>query len=66
MEKQDIDGLIEKLVIIPDTNILLYLYKCSFSTSSNIVELLTKVKDKMVVPYRVFDEYMLHKNEEQE
>ena len=65
MERQDIDALIDKIVIIPDTNILLYLYKCSFSTSNNLVTLFQKVKDKLVIPFRVHDEYEKHKYEEQ-
>lgn len=44
MEKSEIGTNIDKLVIILDTNILLYLYKCSFNASQNIVELFSKVK----------------------
>lgn len=33
MEKSEIGTNIDKLVIILDTNILLYLYKCSFNAS---------------------------------
>lgn len=65
MEKSNIPEIIDNLIIIPDTNILLYLYKCSFNSSQNIVELLNKVKDKIVVPYRVYEEYMAHKDNEQ-
>ena len=65
MEKSNIPEIIDNLIIIPDTNILLYLYKCSFNSSQNIVELLNKVKDKIVVPYRVYEEYMAHKDGEQ-
>lgn len=65
MKKQDVEKLINKLVIIPDTNILLYLYKCSFSTSKNIVVLLNKVKEKINIPFRVYEEYEDHKFEEQ-
>lgn len=50
MEKNEIGTNIDKLVIILDTNILLYLYKCSFNTSQNIVELFSKVKEKVVIP----------------
>ena len=65
MEKSKISEIIDNLIIIPDTNILLYLYKCSFNSSQNIVELLKKVKDKVVVPRRVYNEYLSHKDEEQ-
>lgn len=65
MERNKIPEIIDNLIIIPDTNILLYLYKCSFNTSQNIVELLKKVKDKVIVPRRVYSEYSLHKKEEQ-
>lgn len=65
MEKSNISDVIDSLIIIPDTNILLYLYKCSFNSSQNIVELLNKVKDKVLVPSRVYKEYMAHKDEEQ-
>lgn len=65
MEKNNIPEVIDDLIIIPDTNILLYLYKCSFNSSQNIAELLNKVKDKVVVPSRVYKEYMAHKDEEQ-
>lgn len=47
MEKSEIGTNIDKLVIILDTNILLYLYKCSFNASQNIVELFSKVKEKV-------------------
>ena len=49
MEKSEIGTNIDKLVIILDTNILLYLYKCSFNASQNIVELFSKVKEKVVL-----------------
>lgn len=65
MEKNEIATLIDKLIIIPDTNILLYLYKCSFNTSQNIVELLGKVKEKTIIPSRVYKEYLAHKDQEQ-
>lgn len=65
MEKNNIPEIIDNLIIIPDANILLYLYKCSFNSSQNIVELLKKVKDKVIVPSRVYKEYMAHREEEQ-
>ena len=65
MEKNDVAGIIDNLIIIPDTNILLYLYKWSFNASKNIVDLLNKVKDKVIIPSRVYKEYMAHKDEEQ-
>ena len=65
MEKGDIAGIIDKLVIVPDTNVLLFLYKCSFNANQNIIDLLNKVKDKVVIPSRVYKEYMSHKDEEQ-
>ena len=65
MEKSEIGTNIDKLVIILDTNILLYLYKCSFNASQNIVELFSKVKEKVVIPSRVYKEYLVHKDEEQ-
>lgn len=65
MERNDIGEIIDNIVIVPDTNILLYLYKCSFNTSQNIVELLNKVKEKMIIPSRVNEEYHSHKDEEQ-
>ena len=65
MEKNEIGTNIDKLIIIPDTNILLYLYKCSFNTSQNIAELFGKVKDKVVIPNRVYKEYLANKDEEQ-
>lgn len=65
MEKSRIPEIIDNLIIIPDTNILLYLYKCSFNSSQNIVELLKKVEDKVIIPRRVYSEYLLHKEEEQ-
>lgn len=65
MEKGDIAGIIDNLIIIPDTNILLYLYKCSFNASKNIVDLLNKVKDKVIIPNRVYEEYISHKDNEQ-
>lgn len=65
MEKSNIPEIIDNLIIVPDTNILLYLYKCSFNSSQNIVELLNKVKDKIFVPSRVYEEYMAHKDNEQ-
>lgn len=65
MEKSEIAAIIDKLIIIPDTNILLYLYKCSFNTSQNIVDLLGKVKEKVIIPSRVYKEYLTHKEEEQ-
>lgn len=58
-------GIIDNLIIIPDTNILLYLYKCSFNASKNIVDLLNKVKDKVIIPNRVYEEYISHKDNEQ-
>lgn len=65
MGKNEIATNIDKLIIIPDTNILLYLYKCSFNTSQNIVDLLGKVKEKIIIPSRVYKEYLNHKDEEQ-
>ena len=65
MEKSDIQGSIDNLIIILDTNILLYLYKCSFNASKNIVDLLNKVKDKVIIPNRVYEEYIFHKDNEQ-
>lgn len=65
MEKTEVATIIDNLIIIPDTNILLYLYKCSFNTSQNIADLLEKVKDKVVIPSRVYKEYLSHKDEEQ-
>lgn len=65
MEKNEIGTIIDKLIIVPDTNILLYLYKCSFNTSQNIVDLLGKVKEKIIIPSRVYKEYFNHKDEEQ-
>lgn len=65
MEKSDVYGIIDNLVIIPDTNILLYLYKCSFNASKNIVDLLNKMKDKVIIPNRVYEEYISHKDNEQ-
>lgn len=61
MEKNDLAGIIDNLIIIPDTNILLYLYKCSFNASKNIVDLLNKV----IIPNRVYEEYISHKDNEQ-
>ena len=65
MEKNEIGTIIDKLIIVPDANILLYLYKCSFNTSQNIVDLLGKVKEKIIIPSRVYKEYLNHKDEEQ-
>lgn len=65
MEKNDLAGIIDNLIIISDTNILLYLYKCSFNASKNIVDLLNKVKDKVIIPNRVYEEYISHKDNEQ-
>lgn len=65
MEKNDVAGIIDNLIIIPDANILLYLYKCSFNASKNIVDLLNKVKDKVIIPNRVYEEYISHKDNEQ-
>lgn len=65
MEKNEIGTIIDNLIIIPDTNILLYLYKCSFNTSQNIIDLLGKVKEKTIIPSRVYKEYLAHKDEEQ-
>lgn len=65
MEKGDIAGIIDKLVIMPDTNVLLFLYKCSFNANQNIIDLLNKVKEKVIIPSRVYKEYMAHKDEEQ-
>ncbi len=66
MEKNDVPGIIDNLIIIPDTNILLYLYKCSFNASKNIVDLLNKVRDKVIIPNRVYEEYISHKGSEQD
>lgn len=65
MEKNDVAETIKDLIIIPDTNILLYLYKCSFNASKNIVDLLNKMKDKVIIPNRVYEEYISHKDKEQ-
>lgn len=59
-------GIIDNLTIIPDTNILLYLYKCSFNASKNIVDLLNKVRDNVIIPNRVYAEYISHKGSEQD
>lgn len=56
---------INNILIIPDTNVLLYMYKCSFNTSQNISTLLAKVKENMIIPYQVYTEYLEHKDEEQ-
>ncbi|GFI32996.1 hypothetical protein IMSAGC013_04403 [Lachnospiraceae bacterium] len=66
MEKNDVPGIIDNLTIIPDTNILLYLYKCSFNASKNIVDLLNKMKDKVIIPNRVYEEYISNKGSEQD
>ena len=66
MEKGDIAGVIDNLIIIPDTNILLYLYKCSFNASKSIVDLLNKMRDKVIIPNRVYEEYLSHKGSEQD
>ncbi len=66
MEKNDVPRIIDNLIIIPDTNILLYLYKCSFNASKNIIDLLNKVKDKVIIPNRVYEEYISHKGSEQD
>ena len=65
MRKSEVHGIIDNLIIIPDTNILLYLYKCSFNASKNIVDLLNKMKDKVIIPNRVYEEYISHKDNEQ-
>lgn len=66
MEKNDVPEIIDNLTIIPDTNILLYLYKCSFNASKNIVDLLNKMKDKVIIPNRVYEEYISNKGSEQD
>ena len=65
MDKNNVGEILDDLLIIPDTNILLYLYKCSFNSNQNIVELLEKVKEKVIIPNRVYKEFLAHKDKEQ-
>lgn len=65
MQERDISEFIDKIILIVDTNVLLYLYKCSFNTSQNLVQLMNKVKDKIIVPWQVYKEYSSHKEAEQ-
>lgn len=65
MQECEIESFIDNVILIIDTNVLLYLYKCSFNTNQNLVQLLNKVKDKVVIPGQVYQEYLSHKHTEQ-
>lgn len=65
MQEREIKSFIDNGILIIDTNVPLYLYKCSFNTSQNLVQLLNKVKDKVVIPWQVYQEYLRHKHTEQ-
>ena len=65
MQKSEIADIIDDLVIILDTNVLLYLYKCSFNTSVSIISLFEKMKEQMLIPHRVYEEYLDNKDPEQ-
>lgn len=65
MQEREIKSFIDNVILIIDTNVLLYLYKCSFNTNQNLVQLLNKVKDKVVIPGQVYQEYLRHKHTEQ-
>lgn len=56
---------IDDVLVFLDTNILLFLYKCSFNTSQNIISLLKKMRDQIVIPYQVYEEYLKHNKSEQ-
>ena len=63
--QQDIESVISSLDVALDTNVLLYLYKCSSSTSINLVKQLQKTCSYTIIPYRVYEEYNKHKFQEQ-
>lgn len=65
MEKQTFSKKYESVDIILDTNVLLYLFKCSFGTCRNLVQLFNKVSDITTIPYRVLQEYNNNKLQEQ-
>ncbi len=60
-----ISKIYDRLLIIPDTNVLLYLYRCSSNASQKIVQVLEMLKEKTIIPNQVYMEYLEHKDAEQ-
>lgn len=47
----------EKFTIILDTNVYLELYRLSTDSSKNILSLLARIEDRIIVPYQVLKEF---------
>jgi predicted nucleic acid-binding protein len=65
MNYETLEQNIDNMIVVLDTNILLYLYKCSSSTCNDILRLLNKTKENIVVPAQVEIEFNKHKCNEQ-
>lgn len=65
MNYETLEQNIDNMIVVLDTNILLYLYKCSSSTSDDLLRLLNKIKENIIVPAQVINEYNKHKSSEQ-
>ena len=59
---EDISAIWQKCVLVLDTNVLLNLYRYSFSTRDDILAQMKKFSDKLWMPYQIGWEY--HSNKE--
>lgn len=53
----------EKFTIILDTNVYLELYRLSTDSSKNILSLLARIEDRIIVPYQVLKEFSSNSQE---
>lgn len=45
-------------IVIPDTNVLLYLYRCSSSTSEFVLDILSRISNHIWIPHQVNAEFL--------
>ena len=53
----------ERFTIILDTNVYLELYRLSTDSSKNILSLLARIEDRIIVPYQVLKEFSSNSQE---
>ena len=58
LTEEDVHGLWERATIVPDTNILLNLYRYSVGTRDELLSLFEDYKNRLWIPYQVGLEYL--------
>lgn len=57
---------IENMIAVLDTNILLYMYKCSYIACTNLVQILRRLSNRIKIPNQVYCEYKSNMYKEQD